>query len=215
MARYKSLQRDLELATAGLAPQAIAAALAQFARDELSKAVREGEGSPIYDRYVNTFYGRDESDVVPPGPILYVFHWWNEIIPFALDTLQKRSPVRSGRFKTSWFVMVNGQRVIDYTSIPIGAEVIITNDQPYARKIEVGFMKMSVPHAVADDARKTIMSRLGNMVEVRKTMITLPNGYTLKGVFKRGIRQHSRTKLRRDTQAGAQMTYPALRITMR
>jgi hypothetical protein len=46
-------------------------------------------------------------------------------------------------------------------------------------------------------------------------MVTLPNGYILKGVFKRGVRPNSRTKLRKDTMAGAHMTYPAIRMSMR
>jgi hypothetical protein len=42
----------------------------------------------------------------------------------------------------------------------------------------------------------------------------LPGGYVLKGHFRRGIDQFARTKLRKDTQAGSQMTYPALVLSM-
>ena len=40
-------------------------------------------------------------------------------------------------------------------------------------------------------------------------------GMGLKGRFRRGYRQFARTKLRKDTQAGAQMTYPALVLNMK
>lgn len=215
MARIQSFAQDLKLATAGLAPNVIAQELANFARAELAARIRSGEASPRYDRFVNGVAGADENTVVPPGPIVYDFHWWNEVLEYAVETLQERSPVRSGRFRRSWFVMVNNQPVVDYSQIPIGAEVIVTNDQPYSRKIEVGYMQMSVPHGVAEDSMAKIKRRFGNVVEIRKAMIKLPNGYILKGVFRRGIRPQSRTNLRRDTMAGAEMTYPALIFKMR
>ena len=189
--------------------------LALFAKQSLSDAIHSGEGSPQYDKYVNSRLGADEFTVVPPGPIVYVFHWWNEIVTFALETLRARSPVRSGLYRDSWFPMVNGVVISDYSAIPINAEVIITNNQPYARKIEVGFMHMSVEPGVAGDARTIVRGRFGNLFDVKQTMVTLPGGYILKGHFRKGIRKYSRTKLRRDTREGAQMTYPALVMNVR
>lgn len=219
MARIKTqsdqFESDLQLATAGIAPENIARELAKFAKDSLALYIREGVASPRYDRIVNGNFGADEYSVVPPGPIVYNFHWWNEIIEFAIETLRKRSPVKSGRYRDSWFAMVNGVVVADYSEIPIGAEVFVTNNQPYSRKIEVGFMTMSVPPHVVEDSLATVKGRFGNVADIRATMITLPGGYILKGVFKKGIRPGSRTKLRRDTSAGAELTYPSLRLTMR
>ncbi len=215
MARISSFAKDVALATAGIAPQALNSALAAFARQELQNAIHSGEGSSRYDKYVNGRFGADENTVVAPGPIFYEFHWWNEIIEYAIEVLQKRSPVKSGRFKNSWFPMVNGIVQTNIADIPIEATVLIVNNQPYARKIEVGFMEMSVPHLVVEDAMSTFKQRFGNVVQARKTFVMLPGGYVLKGVFRKGIREHSRTKLRRDTMAGAQMTYPAMQLTMR
>lgn len=215
MARIQTFEKDLRLATASIEPDAIARELAKFARSELAKAIQSGEGSERYDKYVNGRPEAEEESVTPPGPILYVFRWWNEVIEFALQTLVERSPERSGRYKQSWFVMTPGGRVRGFGDIPINAEVIICNDQPYSRKIDVGHMRMSVPPGVVEDARRAVMSRFGNLVTCKRTMITLPNGYVLKGVFRRGYRQFARTKLRKDTQAGAQMTYPALVLSMK
>ena len=111
--------------------------------------------------------------------------------------------------------MVDYTLTADYSEIPIGATVMIVNTQPYARKIEVGHMHMSVEAGVADDAVLIVRRRFGNVAEIRKTMTTIPGGYILKGVFTKGIRKFARTKLRRDTQAGAEMTYPALTISLR
>jgi len=215
VARIQSFAKDLQLATASIAPQNIATELARFAIASVREEIREGRASPRYDRWVNGREGANEFSVIPPGPILYEFHWWNEVIEHSIDVLRKRSPVKSGRYRDSWFAMVDGVVVSDYSKIPIGAKVIITNNQPYSRKIEVGFMNMSVPPAVVEDSLGVIRSRFGNVVEIKNTMITLPGGYILKGVFKKGIRPTSRTKLRKDTMAGADMTYPSLIMTMR
>jgi hypothetical protein len=210
VSRLKFSAQDLQVATRGLAPDAIAAELAKFAKEELAAVIGSGEGSPLYDRFVNGREGAPEDSVIPPGPIVYQFSWWPEIIAFALETLVKRSPERSGRFKKSWFAMVNGEPVTDFDSIPIDAQVTITNDQPYARKIEVGHMTMSVPPGVAEDARQIVQRVYGALIKVQKTMITLPGGYILKGVFTKGVRQFARKGLQKDTQAGQPVTYPAL-----
>ncbi len=217
MARISTFAKDLQLATAGIKPENIARELAKFARSENAKAIQEGEGSERYEIYVNGRLGAAEETVVPPGPILYVYHWWREIVEFTLQSLVERSPDKSGRYKRSWFVMTAGGRVKggNFDTLPMNADVIFCNDQPYSRKIDVGHMRMSVPPGVVEDVRKMVMAKFGNMVSSRRTMIPLPNGYVLKGKFRRGYRQFARTKLRRDTQAGSQMTYPALVLTMK
>ncbi|MBA2708556.1 MAG: hypothetical protein H0U59_12200 [Gemmatimonadaceae bacterium] len=215
MARISTIAKDLQLATAGISPENIAAELAKFARSELSKAIQEGEGSERYDRYVNGRQGAAEESVVPPGPILYVFHWWREIIEFALQSAVERSPEKSGDYKRSWFIMTPGGVIKSFDDIPINSTVILTNNQPYSRKIDVGHMRMSVPPGVVEDVKKMVMAKFGSFVTARRTMIPLPGGYTLKGRLRRGYRPFARTKLRADTAAGSQMTYPALVLSMK
>ncbi len=209
------LNRRIALATADISPENLAKELAAFARTSLREAISEGEASDIYEKFVNGRSGVEEEQVVPPGPIVYLFQWWTDIIEFGLRTLIDRSPEQSGSYKQSWFAMVNGAVVSDYTRIPIEAQVVLTNNQPYSRKIEVGHMHMSVPPGVVEDCRRVVMRRYGNLIDVKATMITLPGGYILKGRFTRGVRPHARRKLRKDTMAGAQMTYPSLVLTMR
>lgn len=206
MARLQSFERDLKLAIAGIAPENVAKALADFAKAELANVIASGEGSPLYDRYVNGALGAPESAVVPPGPIIYDFVWWQAIIPYALQYLVDRSPERSGRYKRSWFVMVNGQPAPDPAGIPLDAEVVITNDQPYSRKIDVGHMKMSVPNHIIEDGRQAVMRIFGNIITAKRTLIALPGGYTLKS---------SRGSRRKDRAAGQALTYPALVLQMR
>jgi len=214
--RLQTFAEDIKFATKGIAPEAINAELAKFAKAELASYIGSGEGSPIYERFVNDVPGAPEESVSAPGPILYLFSWWPEIIEFALEFLIARSPERSGRYKQSWFVMVNGaERVTEFADIPVDATVTVTNDQPYSRKIEVGHMTMSVPPGVVEDGKQAVQHQYGAIIDVRKTMMLLAGGYVLKGHFTKGARKFSRTRLQRDTMAGQQETYPALVLKMK
>jgi hypothetical protein len=215
MARFETFAQDLKLATQGLAPESIERELAQFAKRELAQAISSGSGRSVYERFVNGRRGAVEEQVIAPGPILYVFSWWPEIIRFGLESLIARSPEKSGDFKRGWFVMVNDAVVSDYDTIPVDATVTLTNRQPYSRKIEVGHMRMSVPHGVAEDVRGMVSRQYGAIVSVQKKMILLPNGYVLKGRFRRGYREHARAGLQKDTQRGQPVTYPALVMSVK
>lgn len=207
--------RDLRVATAGLEPDAIGKLLAKTARKALSEAQGAGEAPKHYVRVVNGQEGVSEDAVKPPGPIVYIFSWLPEIAEYALAFAKARSPVLSGRYRDSWFAMVNGEATEDIDNIPPDAELIITNDQPYSRKIDVGHMKMSVPPGIVEDMRQAVMRRFGNVITAQRRMISLGGAYTLAGVFRKGVRPHARTGLRKDTARGASLTYPALVVTMR
>lgn len=206
--------RDVSLATAGIAPENIARELAAFARAELKRVIAGGEASTNYQTFVNGTEGASEDSVRPPGPILYRFSYWQPVIRFALQELQRRSPVRSGRYQATHVVMLGSQVVAPDVDIAAGEEVRIINTVPYARKIEVGHMKMSVPDGVYQDVLRKVQSQFRGMIKVQFQMVMIPNGYVLKGVFKRGYKPGARRKLAKDTQAGAQMTYPALVMKM-
>jgi hypothetical protein len=217
MARLKDFERELRVATAGLDPAAIAALLARTAEEALAEAIGSGQASPAYTRYVNGRADIAEEQVKPPGPILYVFEYGAEIARFALDWARAASPVHSGAYRNSWFAMVGGVQVNPDapSAIPPGAAITITNDQPYARKIEVGHMVMSVPPRIVERLKTAVMGRYGNFVSARTSQIRLEGGYILKGRFTRGIGKFARKGLRKDTAAGAEMTYPALQIAPR
>jgi len=123
-----------------------------------------------------------EEGVKPFGVIAYRWQYWREIVEWALKELQDRSPVDSGEYRAGWFVMVNGDRVAP-DRIPIGArQVIITNDRPYHRKVEVGAMRMRVPPHIIEAVRQEIFKgRFGNAVRPSIRFITIPNGYILEG----------------------------------
>lgn len=215
MARFEAFARDLQLATADLAPEAISRELARFARSSLADVVAAGEASTIYTKYVNGREGAEEETVVPPGPIVYDFSYWQPILAFTLAELEKRSPRKTGAYIASHVVMVGSQAIRPDAQIAAGEEVSVVATVPYARKIESGFQRVSTGDAVFQDVRRKVQSQFGRAVDVKFRMVYIPNGYILKGHFRRGYKEFARRKLQSDTQAGARMTYPAIVMNMK
>ncbi len=115
-----AFDRYLQLATEGLSGDAINAALAAFARQQLAEVITTGQAPAQYERYVNGVAGATEDSVRAPGPILYVFTNWPAIIREAIAELRKRAPVKSGAYAEGFVVLANMQRVADYAAIPTG-----------------------------------------------------------------------------------------------
>ena len=197
-----SFERDLAVATKGLAPEAIAAALAAAAKAALADAQAAGELPPDVARFVNgpagLVEGMPEESVVPPGPIVYVADWLPAAAAYALEFARARSPVRSGRYRDSWFLMVGGARVEQPP--PDATEVVLTNDQPYSRKIELGAIQTSVPPGVVEDTAAAVLDRFGGAVDAERQFVTLASGYRLHGTHR-----HRR---------GGEEAYPALVLTL-
>lgn len=211
MAKIEEFGKEVRLATAGLSHDAISRELARFAREELAKVIQSGEGSPVYDLYVNGRPATTEETVDAPGPIVYEFSWWRVIIRFALDWLEKNSPRRSGKFAASFIVLVDGKPVTNFDNIAPTAEVMITNAQPYVRKVQVGAMTMSVPARIFDRARGATSRKFGSQAfryEVR--FLSLGGGIHPLIPY---VLRHSQGR-RKDRQAGMPITYPALIMSM-
>jgi hypothetical protein len=242
MAKFETFDRDLKLATASIAPEVISAELAKLAKSELVAAIERGEASPVFTRYVDGVDGATEETVdvlstKTPGPILYVFSWWKPIIEFALADLIKRSPKRSGRFAQSFIVIVRDRLVSDYSTIRADDEVIITNAQPYVRKVQVGAMEMSVPPQIFDAARSAVVKEFGagkNGFGFAVRFLDIAAGvhplipYVLKGEYAgrfnaqrarlragQSLRTgEKRLQRRKDRDVGQPITYPALVLNM-
>ena len=203
MARTNTFARDIKVATAGLEPEAISALLAKTAREALAEAQASGEFPDNYVTSVNGHVGARIESVTPPGPIVLTGIWWPEILSYGIVFAEDRSPVKSGRYKRSWFVMANGSQTIDYAGIPVSAECIITNDQPYSRRIEIGRQKVNVPPGIVEDLVSALRRRFGDMISVQRKFINLEGAYRLKG---------GRARRKRSEHV---VTYPAAIIQMR
>jgi hypothetical protein len=198
--KVAAFDRALRLFIQDCQPQEISRALAVFARSSRDAAIAEGIAAPTYRTIVDGATGASEDRVRPDGKIVYDFDVWDGVIPEILSLARSRSPRASGTYASSWFAMVNGV-LWKSDVIPVGAEVIVANDQPYHRKIHVGAMEMSVPPGIVEDLRQAVQRRFGNLLKAEVSFIHLAGGYVLKG--------HSRRR-RKDSKAGQAMTYPAL-----
>jgi hypothetical protein len=184
--RPEYFERELKVALHGSLEQ-MNAELAAFAKSELRRVIAEGIASPIYERYVNGIHGAPEESVKIPNGILYTFSNWPLVINAALAELKKRSPVVSGRYANSFIVIVDDHVVSDFAAIAASAEVIITNFQPYVRKLENGRNKKGRKHRIIDGARSVMASRYRGAFRFQTMYLNIAAGvhqgmpYILKG----------------------------------
>ncbi len=202
-----------------LSPQALSRVLAGVARTARDGLIASGDAPANYQTFVDGREGASEDAVRPDGVILYKFNLLGLAAALAVTTAIQKSPTDSGRYRGSWLVLVNGESWVgDLNDIPPQSTVHVTNPQPYARKIDVGHMKMSVPHGIIEATRQVVRRRFPTL-NAENIFLTIPKsmggGYILKGRFRKGIRPNSRRSLRKDVFAGQEMTYPALEITLR
>lgn len=216
-ARVSFVERRFSLDLDGFTPAERSANLAAFAKQELASEIASGDAPPSYTRFVDGIRDAPEEAVRPDrGVILYAFAIFPEVARAALEYLRANSPEASGAYRDSHFLLVNGAKIDDPDEIPSDADsFMVSNDQPYARKIEVGHMQMTVPHLIYDHAHSAIQSLYGQVVKVDIAFVELQGGYVLKGRFSRGYRAGARQSLRKDAQAGTAMTYPTLIISRR
>ena len=159
-----------------------------------------------------------EGQVKPFGLIVYRFDRMREVASFALREAEEYSPVRSGRYKRSWFLM-HGTQKIGLDEIPASATIILTNDQPYSRKINVGakgFEEYMVPSGIVERVRQKVRQRYGSVVTASVQFIQFPGGGHVLTKSLRSKRSNGRRGgFRSDSMKGMAITYPALVLTPR
>lgn len=219
----------LKQATVSVMPPNAEKEFAAFARRCLADTLASGQVAPMYDRYVNGQLGRSEEQVKLPGKIIYIFHSWKPAIELAIEELRRRiptGPARNGHYRDSFIVAVGGHRVTDFQSIPIDAEVLIFNPEPYTRKLQTrpgtGFRHF-------DSARRILNTQFKGLFSAELQFLNISGGidqrvpYILKGgtplvaakqnnhssAFRLGL---SHLRRRKDREAGAALSYPTLVI---
>jgi hypothetical protein len=113
-----------------------------------------------------------------------IFHYldMDGIAQFALQTLRALSPVGSsgdkhpGLYRDSHMLFVDGHNVTDARGWRPGQQLEISNPVPYARKIELGTIKLTAPAHVYEMATPLIAARYGNQVSVRFTFMPVQFG---------------------------------------
>lgn len=177
--RIEPLSRDLSiLVDDTLSPKAQSKAIAAFARGELKEAQEiNGRALGRVPRHKTWVDGRAEAplDSVKPdgGRIVFAFEILVDVLQFIAATLREKSPVGppdGGHYRDSHKLFADGVAA-DALRPPPAAEYVWLNTAPYARKIEVGSMRMTVPGSdhVYEQTRQIAARRFGNTAAIRFT----------------------------------------------
>lgn len=185
MARLKPVSEQFRIARRGTAVE-VQRFIVATAKREHAKIMTTDPRPASFTRFVDGKAGAPEEDVGPTGTILYEYPRIDAVAEFALETLRKLSPVGSvgdkhpGLYRDSHMLFLNATPV-DLAGLAAwkpGDEVSIANPLPYARKIEIGKMKMRVPGTdhVYQQAVQVVNGRFGNVAKARFTYRALAIG---------------------------------------
>jgi len=184
------------------------------AREGRDALIAAGRAPAMYETFVDGLAGAVEETVkVPGGVILYRFNVLGEAAAYAMAFAQGRSPVRAGKYRASWVVLVEGRLwTAGLRSIPAGITVAVTNTAPYHRKIDVGGQR-GIGQKIVEETRQATQRRFP-ILQVERQFWSIPNGYILKG------RHHTRPSVRAhrtrvDRMPGQPLTYPTIVISVK
>lgn len=182
-------------------PEAQRLALIAFAQKGIADFIGRNPGLS-YTIQVNGATTASENAVgLGPATISYTIQRLPQVGRFAITTAVALSPPGpTGRYKNAWFLIADGIET-DRNRIPGDVqEIVLINDEPYARKINVrGARVQSIPPGIVERIRQLVLRRYGGFIRANIEFHTLKGGYILK----RNTRHH---------RAGEEMTYPSLVI---
>lgn len=217
-----AFERVIELQLDRFSPEEAKRRHVAIARRGLAAFIGRQREKPAWRIEVDGHPAASEDQVRPYGVIAYRFFRWPQIARFSIQTARDLSPVESGDYKKSWFLIADGAEVLE-SAVPANvARLILCNDVPYAKKIHVrGARLRGVPPGIVEKVRQLVLRRFGGIVTANIEFLTLSGGYVLQGgsplkraaqdrrssVFRAG-RTHLRS--RADSAKGRNLTYPAL-----
>lgn len=203
-------------------PERAKAVHIEIARGGLAAFLARQAEKPSYRIEVDGRIASSEDAVRPFGVIVYRFLRLPQVAKYAITAAREMSPVESGEYRKSWFLLADEREVAE-TAVPQNVQrLILTNDVPYARKIQVrGARIRGVSPGIVERVRQLVLRRYGTSVTANIEFITLRGGYVLAGgaparraaqdrrssAFRAG-RKYLRA--RKDTAKGWALTYPAL-----
>lgn len=130
------------------------------------------------DTFVNNVPGALSSLTIP-GQVTFVWRWGKPIVEEARRLVEQLAPVITGLYKQSFRLMINGEEVAWNAPIPEDdSEVLISNVQPYARKLEI-----RASDGILEAASVVLRQQYGAFVDVSFQYIDLapPVWITKKG----------------------------------
>lgn len=130
------------------------------------------KAAPQPKSFVRTVDGKvnaPETAVKADGRIEYRYHRMNEVVQAAMELLFDLSPVLSGEYRNNHQIFTGGAAVTNLSQWDGKSEIVITNTMPYARKIELGKMKMRVAETdhVYQQAEFLLRRKFGNQARIK------------------------------------------------
>jgi len=174
--------------------RAFAAFAAQVRDEEIARQVARGGFRPHVTQRVDGRPDAPLESVRIGGHIRFDFRYLIEVVVFALAALRALSPTESGAYREAWACMFNNRKIDVMRIPPQATEVIVVNDRPYARKIQVGSKGFTAHAHIVDKAAKLVRSHYPTVVRADIRFVQLTGAYSLSKPPKRGQK----------------LTYPAL-----
>lgn len=171
MARIRPVRAQFEIAK-GAAIAQVRAITAVVAKREHDRVMRTEPRPASFQRFVDGVEGAPEEAVSLGGVIVYDYPRMDLVVAHARQVLFERSPFgrpEGGHYRDQHRLTLNGVQVADVSGFRPGDEIAIVNTAPYARKIEMGNMKMRLPgtdHVYAQ-AQQIVRRTYGSLADIR------------------------------------------------
>lgn len=219
MARATAFARQVEVfknQLTGEARKQFVIAAAVQARDEAMAQNEQALGrKPAVQTIVDGSPTAPLTALKPGGNIVFLFAVGEVTLQNAVDEaftmLERIAPRLTGRFASSFRLLVNGQQRDAGTeggpvTLHAGDEAVIVNLQPYARKIERGFSEQA-PNGVFEVTAAALRSRYGGILKIGFAYQEFP-GFAV-GRTRTGGRPKTRSDIRRS------QSYPVITLSLK
>lgn len=214
MADTRTFSEVIRLSLSQFSPEVARQKHIAIARAGLAKFLAAQTVRPMVTIEVDGHRASSEEEVRPFGVINYRLTRLREVVAFALAEARRLSPVRTGRYQGSWFLLMD-RAEIPLEGVPESGTVMLTNDRPYARKIHVGAKGFEIHRGIVEKVRQSVLRKYGAIIEADLLFITLQGGWRLKKGLRKIHRGRRYGAIRNDAPAGAELTYPTLQLTPR
>jgi hypothetical protein len=129
----------------------------------------------------------------------------------------ERCPPWSSRTlsRQSWFFIGPDGHRLDENSIPPDASIILTNDQPYSRKINAGAkgFERYAPPGVVEKVRQAVLAKFGATISANVVYLHLEGAHVLQRDLRHIYKGRRYGAPRRDARAGMEITYPGVEFS--
>lgn len=175
MASPQTVARTIRLfADSTLSPEALSRHLAATAKRVRDEAIAAGSAPDSYDTIVDGRLGAAEETVRADGVIVYRFNLLAHATEFGLKQWRDIAPVKSGDYRRSVLVAVNGARWAGpLLDIPRTSEVMLVDAVPYANIVD---NRTNIVLQVRQRVRRAFPT-----IDAAKTYVYLPSTFSVEG----------------------------------